>query len=63
MMKKIIILVFGIYLTCLTFTNVSAMTTAEEKNYEISNSIIEEKKIVEGYIDGRHVLYNYLLIH
>lgn len=53
MMKKIIILVFGIYLTCLTFTNVSAMTTAEEKNYEISNSIIEEKKIVEGYIDGR----------
>ena len=49
----LIILVFGIYLTCLTFTNVSAMTTAEEKNYEISNSIIEEKKIVEGYIDGR----------
>lgn len=46
MMKKIIILVFGIYLTCLTFTNVSAMTAAEEKNYEISNSIIEEKEII-----------------
>ena len=46
MMKKIIILVFGIYLTCLTFTNVSAMTADKEKNYEISNSIIEEKEII-----------------
>lgn len=52
MIKKIFILAFGIYLSCLA-TNVSAMTITEEKGNEPLNSSIEEKEIVDGFIDER----------
>lgn len=50
-MRKIII-ILGIFLSCIT-TKVSAMTIVEENNNKITNTNIEEKEIVEGYIDGR----------
>lgn len=52
MIKKIFILVFGIYLSCLT-TNASAMIFAKEKDSESLNLNIEEKEIVDGFIDER----------
>ena len=51
MIKKIII-ILGIFLSCIT-TKVSAMKIGEENNNKITNTNIEEKEIVEGYIDGR----------
>lgn len=51
-MRKKIIIILGIFLSCIT-TKVSAMTIGEENNNKITNTNIEEKEIVEGYIDGR----------
>ena len=51
-MRKKIIIILGIFLSCIT-TKVSAMTIGEETNNKITNTNIEEKEIVEGYIDGR----------
>lgn len=51
-MKKKIIIILGIFLSCIT-TKVSAMKIGEENNNKITNTNIEEKEIVEGYIDGR----------
>ena len=51
-MRKKIIIILGIFLSCIT-TKVSAMKIGEENNNKITNSNIEEKEIVEGYIDGR----------
>ena len=51
-MRKKIIIILGIFLSCIT-TKVSAMTIVEENNNKITNTNIEEKEIVEGYIDGR----------
>ena len=51
-MRKKIIIILGIFLSCIT-TKVSAMKIGEENNNKITNTNIEEKEIVEGYIDGR----------
>lgn len=51
-MRKKIIIILGIFLSCIT-TKVSAMTIGEKNNNKITNTNIEEKEIVEGYIDGR----------
>ena len=45
--------VIGIFIICLATTNVSALSVDEFNNTGKFNTIPEEKKMVEGFLDER----------